>query len=73
MDLQATDIPSAESSGAAYVAGNCAPLMNEVTAFDLEMQNFGGEPNAAIRLPVRVPFTLHGGWARDQNTAPPVS
>jgi carotenoid cleavage dioxygenase-like enzyme len=32
----------------------------------LEAQDFGGEPIATIRLPVRVPFTFHGGWAADQ-------
>ena len=90
-----------DSAGATYVAGNLAPLMNEVTAFDLEIigrspearrvkpipgpgqgkrdtsvntnvamvggdleaRDFIAEPLATIRLPVRVPFTFHGGWA----------
>ena len=39
----------------------------------LDAQDFLGEPIATIRLPVRVPFTFHGGWAPDQNAAPPVS
>jgi len=149
-----------DSTGAAYVAGNFAPLMNEVTAFDLEIigripealngrffrigpnpvdepdpiwqrsyhwlagagmvhglrlrdgkadwfrsrfvldahtaqvrrvkpilstvydrarhrsdvvileaRDFVGEPLATIRLPVRVPFTFHGGWAPDRGAA----
>jgi carotenoid cleavage dioxygenase-like enzyme len=31
----------------------------------LEAQDFAGEPIATIRLPVRLPFTFHGGWAPD--------
>ena len=31
------NIPSANSTGAPYVAGNFAPLKSEVTAFDLEV------------------------------------
>ncbi len=38
----------------------------------LEAQDFGGEPIATIPLPVRVPFTFHGGWAPDQTAPPPV-
>jgi carotenoid cleavage dioxygenase-like enzyme len=38
----------------------------------LEAQDFAGEPVATIRLPVRVPFTFHGGWAPDQEAHPPV-
>jgi carotenoid cleavage dioxygenase-like enzyme len=37
----------------------------------LEAQDFAGEPVATIRLPVRIPFTFHGGWAPDQAAAPP--
>ena len=37
MDLTAGNIPSANSTGAPYVAGNFAPLKSEVTAFDLEV------------------------------------
>ncbi len=33
----------------------------------LDAQDFGGEPIATIRLPVRVPFGFHGGWAPDAN------
>lgn len=31
----------------------------------LDAQDFAGEPIATIRLPVRVPFGFHGGWAPD--------
>jgi hypothetical protein len=34
----------------------------------LDAQNFVGEPVATIRLPVRVPFGFHGGWAPDRIT-----
>jgi carotenoid cleavage dioxygenase-like enzyme len=32
----------------------------------LDAQDFAGEPIATIRLPVRVPFGFHGGWAPDK-------
>jgi carotenoid cleavage dioxygenase-like enzyme len=32
----------------------------------LDAQDFAGDPVATIRLPVRVPFTFHGGWAPDK-------
>ena len=34
----------------------------------LDAQDFAGEPIATIRLPVRVPFGFHGGWAPDRLT-----
>jgi carotenoid cleavage dioxygenase-like enzyme len=34
----------------------------------LDAQAFGDEPVATIRLPVRVPFGFHGGWAPDTDT-----
>jgi carotenoid cleavage dioxygenase-like enzyme len=34
-----------------------------------DAQDFAGEPIATIRLPVRVPFRFHGGWAPDVNAA----
>jgi len=34
----------------------------------LDAQDFTGEPIATIRLPVRVPFGFHGGWAPDRVT-----
>ena len=51
MTLSAKDIPSADSTGAPYVTGNFAPLMNEVTAFDLEVIG-------------RIPETLNGRFLR---------
>ena len=35
MNLTTETIPSANSTGAPYIAGNFAPLKSEVTAFDL--------------------------------------
>src|SRR5215510_11325912 len=37
MKVTTEKIPSADSTGAPYVAGNFAPLRSEVTAFDLEV------------------------------------
>ena len=37
----------------------------------LDAQDFAGEPIATIRLPVRVPFGFHGGWAPDVNASSP--
>lgn len=34
----------------------------------LDAQAFGDEPVATVRLPVRVPFGFHGGWAPDADT-----
>ena len=34
----------------------------------LDAQDFAGEPVATIRLPLRVPFSFHGGWAPDKIT-----
>jgi carotenoid cleavage dioxygenase len=36
----------------------------------LDAQDFAGEPLATIRLPVRVPYGFHGGWAPDANVPP---
>ncbi len=35
----------------------------------LDAQDFAGDPVATIRLPVRIPFTFHGGWAPDRVTS----
>ena len=51
MNLAARNIPSANSTGAPYVAGNFAPLRNEVTAFDLEVIG-------------RIPEALNGRFLR---------
>ena len=36
----------------------------------LDAQDFAGTLITTIRLPVRVPFMFHGGWASDQDGAP---
>jgi len=38
----------------------------------LDALDFAGKPLATIRLPVRVPFTFHGGWVSDEDAPPPV-
>lgn len=38
----------------------------------LDAQDFTGDPVATIRLPVRVPYGFHGGWAPD-TSLPPVA
>ena len=42
------------------------PKRNLSDVVILDAQDFAGEPIATIRLPVRVPFGFHGGWAPDQ-------
>ena len=44
------------------------PKRNLSDVVILDAQDFAGEPVATIRLPVRVPFGFHGGWAPDQVT-----
>jgi carotenoid cleavage dioxygenase len=51
MNTAATTLLSAGSTGGPYVSGNFAPLMNEVTAFDLEVIG-------------RVPEALNGRFLR---------
>ena len=51
MNLTTIELPSIDSTGAPYVAGNFAPLMNEVTAFDLEVIG-------------HIPETLNGRFLR---------
>lgn len=39
----------------------------------LEAQDFSGEPVATVSLPVRIPFTFHGGWAPDRDPTRPAA
>src|SRR5262249_9553368 len=43
---------------------------NQSDVVILDAQDFAGEPLATIRLPVRVPYGFHGGWAPDANLPP---
>lgn len=43
---------------------------NQSDVVILDAQDFGGEPLATIRLPVRVPYGFHGGWAPDAHQPP---
>jgi carotenoid cleavage dioxygenase len=64
MNLPPIDIRSVGSTGAPYVTGNFAIYDAERHRSDvviLEARDFAGEPIATVRLPVRVPFTFHGG------------
>ena len=65
--MSAETIPSANSTGAPYVAGNFAPLREEVTAFDLKCdraipEELSGRFCASVltRLMNRTPY---GSWA----------
>ena len=42
------------------------PKRNLSDVVILDAQDFAGDPIATIRLPVRVPFGFHGGWAPDK-------
>jgi carotenoid cleavage dioxygenase-like enzyme len=39
----------------------------------LDARDFGDDPVATIRQPVRVPYGFHGGWVPDGSPIPPVA
>ncbi|MFY0534739.1 carotenoid oxygenase family protein [Nannocystis pusilla] len=45
------------------------PASHRSSIVILEAQDFSGAPIATIPLPVRVPFTFHGGWVPDRDVA----
>lgn len=58
--------PNAEAEDEGWIISSVYDSARDLTDIViLDAQNFTGEPVAVIRLPTRIPFTFHGGWAPD--------
>ncbi len=53
-----------------YLAGNLAPVEQELTAF-VDAEDISAPEVARIHLPHRVPFGFHGNWVPETSVRPP--
>lgn len=59
--------PDAQSEDEGWIMSSVYdPASHRSDIIILDAQDFAGDPVATIRLPSRIPFTFHGGWAPDK-------